>query len=365
MFKKIGLGVVGIIVIAGVIFIIQNRSGHTDASFKLVKVDRGTIIDKALAIGRIEPDNEIAIKSKIPGLVKKIYAEIGDSVSVGDPLIEVAPDPTPLEYAEAKRNVELSAVEYDNALRDFNRSQEMLAKKHISDQEFEKARQRLDEATLRSKLSEEKLSLIESGKITIANKAVESILRSPVSGTVLARHVNQGDPVVPLTSFQEGTALLTLASMERLLFKGTVDEIDVGKLTVGMPVDIKVGALPDSKVTGELYMISPKARKEDNTVMFDVEIHLKEIAEGTQLRAGYSANAEIVINRKDSVLVLPERLVTFRADSAYVEIPNSEKPTEAKEIPIKTGLSDGLQVEILAGLEQGVEVIERPPKEIK
>jgi HlyD family secretion protein len=197
-----------------------------------------------------------------------------------------------------------------------------------------------------------------------ANDAA-TILRSPVAGTVLARHVNQGDPVVPLTSFQEGTALLTLASMELLLFKGTVDEIDVGKLTVGMPVDIKIGALPDAKVTGELYMISPKARKEDNTVMFDVEISLKEVAGGAQLRAGYSANAEIVINRKDSVLVLPERLVTFRADSAYVEVPSPDKPSEAKEIPIKTGLSDGLQVEILAGLEQGVEVIERPPREIQ
>jgi len=365
MVKKIGLGLIGIVFVAGLIFIIQNRAGHTDASFKLVKVDRGTIVDKALAIGRIEPDNEIAIKSKISGLVEKIYIEIGDSVSIGDPLIEVAPDPTPLEYAEAKRNVQLAAVEYDNALRDFNRSQEMLAKKHISDQEYEKARQRLDEGDLRRKLAEEKLSLIESGKTTIANKAVESILRSPISGTVLARHVNQGDPVVPLTSFQEGTALLTLASMERLLFKGTVDEIDVGKLSVGMPVDIKIGALPDAKVTGKLHMISPKARKEDNTVLFDVEIHLDEVAAGTQLRAGYSANAEIVINRKDSVLVLPERLVTFREDSAYVEVPNTENPDEAKEILITTGLSDGLQVEILAGLEQGAEVIERPPKEIK
>ncbi|HWO57933.1 MAG TPA: efflux RND transporter periplasmic adaptor subunit [bacterium] len=365
MVKKIGLGVIGIVVVAGLLFIIQNRSGHTDASFKLVKVDRGTIIDKALAIGRIEPDNEIAIKSKISGLVKKLHVEIGDSVDVGDPLIEVAPDPTPLEYAEAKRNVELAAVEYDNALREYNRAQEMLAQKHISDQEYERARQRRDEADLRRKLAEERLSLIESGKVQIAGKAVESTIRSPVAGTVLARHVNQGDPVVPLTSFQEGTELLTLASMERLLFKGTVDEIDVGKLSIGMPVEIKIGALPESKVKGELYKISPKARKEDNAVIFDVEIQLTEVGDGTQLRAGYSANAEIVINRKDSVLVLPERLVTFRADSAYVEVPSTEKPNEAREIPIKTGLSDGLQVEILAGLEQGAEVIERPPKQIQ
>jgi HlyD family secretion protein len=364
MVKKIGLGVVGIIVVAGLIFIIQNRSGHSDASFKLVKVDRGTIIDKALAIGRIEPDNEIAVKSKISGLVKKIYVEIGDSVTVGDPLIEVAPDPTPLEYAEAKRSVELASVEYDNALRENNRVKEMLAQKHISQQESEKAQQRLDEADLKRKLAEERLSLIESGKIKIANKAVESIIRSPVSGTVLARQVNQGDPVVPLTTYQAGTELLTLASMEHLLFKGTVDEIDVGKLHVGMPVEIKIGALPNSKITGDLYKISPKARKEDNTVLFDVEIHLKDVADGALLRAGYSANAEIVINRKDSVLVLPERLVTYRADSAYVEIPGV-KADEAKEIPIQTGLSDGLQVEIIAGLDQGQNVIERPPKEIK
>lgn len=364
MVKKIGLGVVGIIVVAGLIFIIQNRAGHSDASFKLVKVDRGTIIDKALAIGRIEPDNEIAVKSKISGLVKKIYVEIGDSVTVGDPLIEVAPDPTPLEYAEATRAVELANVEYDNALKDNNRSKEMLALKHISDQDYEKTSQRLEEADLKRQLAGERLSLIESGKIKIANKAVESIIRSPVSGTVLARQVNQGDPVVPLTTYQAGTELLTLASMENLLFKGTVDEIDVGKLHVGMPVEIKIGALPNSKITGDLYKISPKARKEDNTVLFDVEIHLKDVTEGALLRAGYSANAEIVINRKDSVLVLPERLVTYRADSAYVEIPGV-KANEAKEVSIKTGLSDGLQVEILAGLEQGQNVIERPPKEIK
>ncbi|MEW5701848.1 MAG: efflux RND transporter periplasmic adaptor subunit [Candidatus Zixiibacteriota bacterium] len=364
MFKKIGLGITGVIIVAGVIFIIMNRSGHGDASFKLVKVERGTIIDKALAIGRIEPDNEIAIKSKISGLVKKLLVEIGDSVHTGDPLIEVAPDPTPLEYAEAKRNVELAAVAYDQAKRDYDRAKELSDKNLMSTNDIEKYRQTLDETDLRRKLAEERFSLIESGKTTIANKAVESVIRSPITGTVLARHVNQGDPVVPLTSFQEGTALLTLASMERLLFKGTVDEIDVGKLRQGMPVDLKVGALPSAPVKGELYKISPKARKEDNTVLFDVEIHLTSVPDTVTLRAGYSANAEIVINRKDSVLVLPERLVTFRADSAYVEIPTDVKD-QAKEIPIKTGLSDGLQVEILAGLDDSAQVIERPPKEIK
>jgi HlyD family secretion protein len=363
MLRKISLGIIVLAVAVALVFMVFKRSGRSDNTFTFVNVERGTIVDKALAIGQIEPVNEIAIKSKISGLVNRIYVEIGDSAHVGDPLIEIRPDPTPLEYAEAKRNVELSAVAYDHAKRNFDRSKDLQDNNHISDQEFEKTRQLLEETQLRMKLSEEKLSLIESGKINVADRSIESVIRSPISGTILARHVNEGDPVVPLTTFQEGTELLTLASMERLIFKGTVDEIDVGKLSENMPVDIKIGALPDAVVKGELYNISPKARKEDNTVLFDVEIQLTEVQDGISLRAGYSANAEIVINRKDSVLVLPERLVTFRSDSAFVEIPDDLG--EPKELAIETGLSDGLQVEILAGLDDSSKVIERPPKVIE
>jgi len=363
MLKKIGLVLLGLVVVAALVFMVFKRNGRTDNSFKTVNIERGTIVDKALAIGRIEPDNEIAIKSKISGLVNKLFVEIGDSVHSGDALIEIKPDPTPLEYAEAKRNVELAAVAYDNAKRDFDRANDLLKNDHISDKEFQDVQQRLDEMDLRMKLAEEKLSLIESGRTNIADRAIESIIRSPITGTVLARHVNQGDPVVPLTSFQDGTELLTLASMERLVFKGTVDEIDVGKLREGMPVNIKVGALPDAVVEGKLYKISPKARKEDNTVLFDVEIQLTEIQDEIALRAGYSANAEIVINKKDSVVVVPERLVTFRSDSSFVEIP--DELGEPKELAIETGLSDGLQVEVVSGLAEGDQVIERPPKEIE
>jgi HlyD family secretion protein len=363
MFKKIGLTLVVLAVVVALVFMVFKRSGRSDNTFTFVNVERGTIVDKALAIGQIEPDNEIAIKSKISGLVNKIYVEIGDSVRRDDPLIEIRPDPTPLEYAEAKRNVELAAVAHDHALVDYNRAKDLQEKGHTSEQEVEDAHEKLEETELRLKLSEEKLSLIESGKTKVADRAVESVVRSPINGTVLAREVNEGDPVVPLTTYQAGTELLTLASMERLIFKGTVDEIDVGKLREGMPVDIKVGALPEAVVKGTLYKISPKARKEDNTILFDVEIQLTEIPDDIGLRAGYSANAEIVINKKDSVLVLPERLVTFRSDSAFVEI--ADDLGEPKEVAIETGLSDGLKVEIVDGLEEGAEVIERPPKEIE
>jgi HlyD family secretion protein len=151
--------------------------------------------------------------------------------------------------------------------------------------------------------------------------------------------------------------------MSDLIFKGTVDEIDVGKLSEGMAAEIKVGALPKAEVSGSLARISPKARKQDNATLFDLEIEIAEIS-GPTLRAGYSANADIVIHRKDSVPVIPERLVTFEGDSAYVEVFDSSSQVVAART-IETGLSDGLNIEVVSGVEVGELVVERPPREIE
>lgn len=362
MFKKISFGVIIIAVIAVAIFLVFNKDGQSDAKYTLVDVERGTIIDKAMAIGRIEPENEIAVKSKISGIVKKIYVEIGDKIQAGQPLVEIRPDPTPLEYAEGKRNVEIAEVALNAAKRDLERTQNLRDSKHISQKELDDATSVHEEADLRLKLAREKLALIESGKTMIADRTVESIIKAPVTGTVLSRDVDEGDPVVPLTSYQSGTELFSMAPMTELVFRGTVDEIDVGKLTEGMDAEIKIGALPDAKVKGTLYKISPKARKEDNTILFDVEVALTEVG-SELLRAGYSATAEVIIQRKDSVLTLPERLVTFRSDSAFVELLN--ELGEPAESLITTGLSDGLKLEIVSGLDDSVQVVQRPPKEIK
>jgi HlyD family secretion protein len=362
MFKKISFGVIIIAVIAVTIFLVFNKDGQSDAKYTLVDVERGTIIDKAMAIGRIEPENEISVKSKISGIVKKIYVEIGDKVQAGQPLVEIRPDPTPLEYAEGKRNVEIAEVALNAAKRDLERTQNLRDSKHISQKELDDAKSVYEEADLRLKLAREKLALIESGRTMIADRTVESIIKAPVTGTVLSREVDEGDPVVPLTSYQSGTELFSMAPMTELVFRGTVDEIDVGKLSEGMEAEIKIGALPDAKVKGTLYKISPKARKEDNTILFDVEVALTEVG-SELLRAGYSATAEVIIQRKDSVLTLPERLVTFRSDSAFVELLN--KLGEPAESLITTGLSDGLKLEIVSGLDDSVQVVQRPPKEIK
>ncbi len=178
---------------------------------------------------------------------------------------------------------------------------------------------------------------------------------------VLSRIVEEGNPVVPLTSYQAGTDLMTLAYMEDLIFKGTVDEIDVGKLATGMKAEIKVGALPKDTVRGVVARISPKAHKEEGSTVFDVEIELTDM--GTRLlRAGYSANADIIITRKEDIIIIPERLITFVNDTAYVETQDSLGIIS--KVPIEVGLSDGISIEVIEGLSEGQGLVERPPREI-
>jgi HlyD family secretion protein len=199
--------------------------------------------------------------------------------------------------------------------------------------------------------------------VTIEDTKIESIVKSPITGFVLRKMVEVGDPVTPLTSYQEGTVLMNMANMDRLIFKGTVDEIDVGKLREGMPAELKVGALPKDTVAGSLIRISLKADKKDNATVFPIEIGIDPTSSAL-LRAGYSANANIVIQRKDSVLIIPERVVTFRGDSSFVKIPR-EGVEGGEERAVKTGLSDAINIEVIAGLDSGDVLLEKPLKIIE
>jgi HlyD family secretion protein len=362
--KKAVLWSAGVVVLATAGFLLWGNSKKDEkGALPKVKVVKSSIVDKALAVGTIEPENEISIKSKVTGVVQKIFADVGAYVRIGDPLLEVKPDPTPLELAEAKRNVELAEVELDNMKKENVRQESLLKSALISTREYDDFQRKYQEAGLRLKIANEKLALIQSGKVKIGATQIETVIKSPIAGFVLSKTIEVGDPVTPLTTFQEGTVLMRVADMQQLIFKGTVDEIDVGRLREGMAAEIKIGALPQDKITGRLRLISLKAEKKDNATVFPIEIFI-EPANGTTLRAGYSANANIIIQKKDSVLTLPERVVTFRNDSAFVKVPAAGKNGEEERL-IKTGLSDAINVEVLAGLNLGDEVFEKPVKKIQ
>jgi HlyD family secretion protein len=360
--KKWIIGSIIILILVVLIFIaLSPGSNESKNGRSTVEVKKMNIVDKALAVGSIEPVNEIDVKSKVSGVVGKLFADVGDFVHAGDPLVEVKPDPTPLELAQGKRDVEMATIELEGLKKELERAKQLKSKGLISDQDYELLTQQYDETKLRHQMAMERLELIEKGKVKIADTNIETVVKSPLTGFILEKSVNVGDPVVPLTSYQPGTPIMRMADMKDLIFKGTVDEIDVGKIAEGMQCELQVGALPGKNITGKVILISLKAKKEENTTVFPIEIEIEETGDAV-LRAGFSANANIIIAKRDSVLAIPERVVTFRNDSAFVEIPVGEEGSEERYI--KTGLSDAIQIEILEGLQEGEKVLEKKVKEI-
>lgn len=338
--------------------------GDEAGGLKLVEIGTGSITEKAIAVGKIDPRNKFQVKSKISGIVRHAASEVGDTVREGEVLFEIVPDPTPAELVEAQRRLEISQASFDRAEADHRRAQELHVSGILPRGDLDDKREAYERARIGLERDRDNLELVKKGRVTASN--LESVVRAPARGTLLERKVNPGDPVVPLTSYQEGTELATIADMSDLIFKGTVDEIDVGKLAVGLPARLKVGALPDAAVTGVLTRIAPQAIEKDNAKLFEVEIELDPGQEAV-LRAGYSANADLVIREKTDIVVVPERLVTFEdgGKKAFVEVPGDGPKSEPKRVEIVTGLSDGLNVEVVSGLEAGAKVVERPPREIQ
>jgi HlyD family secretion protein len=358
--KRIWITLTLVIILGGgsFYFLSGQSAGDENREAPHVVAEIGTVVEKALAVGTIEPENEIEVKSKISGVVSRIYAEPGDFVREGEPLIEVRPDPTPLELAEAKRNLERTELEKQNLTRELERMETLKERNLVSEQEYDRLRQQVEDVKVREQINKERLELLESGRIMMGETLIESVIRAPIDGYILEKMVDVGEPVVPLTSYQAGTPLMSIAGMERLLFKGTVDEIDVGKMEEGMPVEIKIGALPGAVVYGEVSRISLKARQQDNATVFPVEIAITE-TNGNVLRAGYSANADIIIQRAADAVTIPERVITMRDGKSYIEVPGNE-PGSRIEKEIETGLSDAITVVVTEGLAEGDKVLERP-----
>jgi HlyD family secretion protein len=370
-----------ITILVGAVFLVVGGAaaffgkGGADKSGEVptVEVVRGTIVDKALAVGTIEPRVQVSVKSQLSGVVSRQFAEPGEFVRQGQPLLEVRPTPTPQEVVDARRQIELREIELASVEREYARQKTLADRGLIASSEFEVNERRLAEARVQVAMAAEKLELLQSGRIS---SEVATVIRAPITGFVLDKNVEIGDPVVPLTSFQEGTVLMTMADMSDLIFRGTVDEIDVGRLVEGMPVEIRIGALPRTRVEGELQKIWLKARKADNSTVFPIEIALTGVREiddegsedatlpsSATLRAGYSANAEVIVASREDVLVIPERVLHFDGGAIYVDVHLADGTAERRAV--QTGLSDAIQIEVMSGLAEGDRIREKEQRQIQ
>ena len=363
LFKTLLLLVVLVAAAAGLYALARGGKGN-DGELKLVTVEKGSITEKALAVGQIQPRQKFSIKSKISGIVKHCMVNVGDKVKPGDPLFEIAPDPTPQELTDVDRQLDSMRASYERARSEFERAQELQRNGVLPKSDMDVKREAFELARVALAKAEQQRDLTRKGRSSTEGINMESIIRSPAAGTILTRAVNPGDPVVPLTSYQPGTELAAIADMSDLIFKGTVDEIDVGKLKMSLPARIKVGALPTDVVTGRVARIAPQAQQKDGATLFDVEIEL-DPASNITLRAGYSANADLIIREKKDVLTIPERVVIFEdgGKKTFVELPAAKPKTPPTKTAVKLGISDGLNVEV-EGLTLGAKVMERPPKKL-
>jgi HlyD family secretion protein len=366
---KILLGLVLLAGVATAVYAFSRSGRKADGGMKLVDAQAGSITEKAVAVGQIQPRQKFSVKSKISGIVRACRVQVGDRVKAGDPLFEIGPDPTPLELTGVDRAVESAQATFQRAKLDFDRAQELYRQGITPKSDVDQKRETFELAKVALNKAEQDRDLTRKGSLAkTATTGLESIIRAPAAGTILTRLVNPGDPIVPLTSYQPGTEMATIADMSDLVFKGTVDEIDVGKLHVDLPARIKVGALPTDVVTGRVSRIAPQAQQKEGATLFDVEIELDANPKLT-LRAGYSANADLIIREKKDILTIPERLVLWEdgGKKSFVEIPDEKakgSKVEPKKIEVKLGISDGMNVEVVSGLAKGDKVVQRPPKEI-
>jgi HlyD family secretion protein len=353
-----------VMAIAAAIFfaVLKCLEGKSGSNNPFVVVTRGSIERHAVATGTIGPEFEVLVKPQISGIVSQVFKRMGEKVHAGEPLVKIKPNPTPFDSVAAKRSVEAArlneerAMEFRDKANPFAKVMSLMMGRKEMERQFEQAR-------LGRVRAEEQLDLIEEGKVIMDDEVIDSVVTSPIDGYILERQVNVGDPVNALVSQSGGTILCVLADMDSLVFRGTVEEIDVGHLKEGMEARIQVGALPERLLHGTLDEISLKAQQKNNTAVFEVRLSF-ERPKDVVLRAGYSATANILVEKKDNILLLPERVVERRKTEAFVQV--LKEPAGSSETRrIETGLSDGLMTEIVSGLDEGQRVLERTYKEIQ
>ena len=352
-----------LVIIAVVIFaLFKGFTGKEESAVRFVEVMRGTIERQAVATGTIGPEFEVAVKPQISGIIGEVFKRMGEKVKVGDPLVKVKPNPTPFNSVAAKRSVEAAKLSEERAI-EFRDRQNFLSKIMSVMMGKKEMERQYEQARLGRVQAEEQLELLKEGKVIMDDEVIDSVVTSPIDGYILERNVNIGDPVDALGSRSGGTVLCLLADMDTLVFRGTVDEIDVGHLAEGMEARIQVGALPECLLNGTVDEISLKAQLRNNATVFEVRLSF-ERPEDVVLRAGYSATANILVQKKDNILLIPERVIERRKGEAFVQV-LQEAAGSSETRRIETGLSDGIMTEVISGLDEGQRVLERTYEEIK
>ena len=312
---------------------------------KLDSIQKTTIIT-----GKIEPRNEVNIKPQISGIISELLKEPGDYVNAGDVIAKVKVIPDMAQLSSAEMRVRLAEINLKQAQTDFEREQNLFNQKLVSADEFDKVKISLNQAKHEKLAAQDALEVVRDGVSKSNAKASSTLIRSTISGVILDIPVKVGNSVILSNTFNDGTTIATVANMKDLIFRGNIDETEVGQLVNGMNMKITIGALQDLKFDAALEYISPKAIESNGTNQFEIKAAVK-LVEGGKIRSGYSANAEIVLDKADKVLCIPESAIEFSGDSTFVYVIKGKGKNKTYDRTfVETGLSDGVNIEIKKGI---------------
>ena len=355
-FRWAGIALIAVVFIGTFVFLYQKSvpkvTTYEINTAKVLDIEKTTIIT-----GKIEPRDEVNIKPQISGIITELYKEAGDMVKKDEVIAKVKVIPDMSNLSNAENRVKLAQITLKQAQTDFDRMKNLYDEKVVSSEEYEKAEVALKNAKVEMANAKDGLNIVRDG-ISLSNAQMSTtLIRSTIDGLVLDVPVKVGNSVILSNSFNDGTTIATVANMQDLIFRGKIDETEVGRVTTGMPVEITVGAIQDLKLSAILEYIAPKAVEENGANLFEIKAAI-QLPEDVEIRAGYSANAEIVLERASKTICVPEASLEFVGDSTYVYVltDSTSSTQQFERRPVITGTSDGINIEIKKGLTAGTKV---------
>lgn len=350
--KFVVLGIIALIFI-GTFAFLYSKSKPKEIFYETAKAEVKDLQKSTIATGKIEPRDEILIKPQISGIIDEVYKEAGEQVKKGEVIakVKVIPELGSLNSAESR--VRLAEINAKQNQTDFDRMKKLYEDKLISSEDYEKSEVILKQAKEELQAAKDNLQIVKEGITKNSASFSSTLIRSTIDGLILDVPVKAGNSVIMSNTFNDGTTIASVANMNDLIFKGKIDETEVGQIHEGMPVKITIGALQDMQFDAKLEYISPKGVEENGANQFEIKAAIT-VPDSVTIRSGYSANAEIVLASASKVLTIPESSLDFSGDSTFVYLLNSKTATQKfdKRL-ISTGLSDGVDIEVKNGLKAG------------
>lgn len=354
MIKRI-FKILGLVIILGIfvwtIYYLYEKSQTPPEVFVTKASFDTTIVKKTVATGSIIPRKEVNMKSRVSGVIDKFYVVAGQEIKEGDIIARVKIIPNMASLQSAETRVSQAKISFENAKVEYDRNKNLFEQGVIAKADYMPSELKYKSADLEVKAAEDNLQIMKEGVSKSMETASNTIVKSTITGMVLDVPIKEGSSVIESNTFNEGTTIAIVANMGEMIFEGKVDESEVGKIQLGMPLVLTVGAIENETFNANLEYIAPKGVAENGAIQFLIRAAVGKQTNKNFLRAAYSASADIILAKKEKALVIPESVLQFDKDKPYVE--REKAPGQFERVNIKTGISDGINIEVTDGLKKG------------